>query len=59
MPKCKYCKVELEFEDTIDMWADEEVVEMKNCGHCPKCGKLYKWKGIYNYVNFQDLEERD
>lgn len=59
MPNCLECKTELEFDDTIDMWADEEAVEMKNCGHCPKCGKLYKWKGIYNYVNFQDLEERD
>jgi hypothetical protein len=32
---------------------------MKNHGHCTKCGKLYKWKDIYNYIIFQDLEERD
>ena len=59
MPECLKCKVELEFDDTVDTWANADYVEMKNIGHCPKCGKLYKWKDIYHFTEFEDLEERD
>ena len=59
MPECLECKIELEFDDTVDTWADESIVEMKNIGHCPKCGKKYKWRDIYEYSHFKDLEERD
>ena len=60
MPKCLECKVELEFDDTVDTWTDgEDNVIIKIYGHCPKCGKLYKWKDVYQYVEFQDLKERD
>ena len=58
MPECTNCGTELEFDETVDSWADEEIVEMKNHGHCPKCGTLYKWKDLYKYLDFQDLEER-
>lgn len=58
MPECLECKTELEFDDTVDTWADEEAVVMKNHGHCPQCGKTYKWKDIYRYTEFEELEER-
>lgn len=57
MPKCLKCETELEFDDTVDTWVDEEIVEMKNIGHCPECGKKYKWRDFYRYTEFQDLEE--
>lgn len=59
MPECLECKTELEFDDTVDTWVDGDIVEMKNIGHCPQCGKLYKWKDIFQHTEFQDLEERD
>lgn len=42
MPKCK-CGEELEFDNDIDLWIDEDTVAIVSCGHCPKCGKKYKW----------------
>ena len=57
MPECLNCKTEIEFDDTVDTWADESIVEMKNTEHCPKCGKQYKWRDIYEYSHFKDLEE--
>lgn len=59
MPECKYCNVELELDDTIDEDADESEVAMKEVGHCPKCGKDYKWFDIYKYSHYRDLEECD
>jgi hypothetical protein len=59
MLECLECKTELEFDITVDTWADEEIVEMKNIGHCPKCEKKYKWIDIYRYTESQDLKERD
>lgn len=58
MLECLNCKTELEFDDTVDTWADEEIVEMKNIGHCPKCKKKYKWTDYYKFAYHKDLEER-
>lgn len=58
MSECLECKTELEFDYNIEMWTDEDTVVMKNRGHCPQCGKLYKWKDIYRYAESQDVEER-
>lgn len=57
MPICKVCDLDIWFDDTIDQWSDEDIVEMKNIGHCPKCGKKYKWRDIYQYSYYTDLEE--
>ena len=57
MPECEVCKVDLDLDDDAYTWADEEVVEVKNKGHCPKCGKKYKWRDIYKYSHFDDLRE--
>ena len=57
MPECKYCNVELEFDDTIDEDTDESEVAMKEIGHCPKCGKDYVWFDIYKYSHYKGLEE--
>ena len=57
MPQCPECEVELDFDDTIDEWCNGDVIELKEVGHCPKCGKEYKWKDVYNWHHFEDLEE--
>ena len=57
MPECPICKEELEYCDTIDQWGDEEEVESKEKGCCPKCGKHYVWYSVYKYSHFRDLRE--
>jgi uncharacterized protein with PIN domain len=57
MPECLECKTELEFDDTVDIYADSDIVIFYEVGHCPKCGKEYKWRDVYNFSHFEDLEE--
>ena len=57
MPQCPECEVELDFDDTIDEWCNGDVIELKKVGHCPNCGKEYKWKDVYSWYYFEDLEE--
>lgn len=59
MPECLECKTELEFDDTVDTYEGVVDIVMEVHGHCPQCGKLYKWKDIYRHIDFQNLEERD
>lgn len=68
MPECLKCKTELKFDDTINTWIDEENIEKRNLGYCPKCKKQYTWtdiykyslaKDIYEHSHFKDLEEGD
>ena len=44
MPNCKYCKVELEFEDTVDEYADDDIVIFYEKGQCPNCKRKYEWQ---------------
>ena len=57
MAKCLDCKVELNFVETVETYADESSVEMHNIGICPKCKKGYKWIDVYNYSYCEDVEE--
>ena len=57
--KCTKCGTDLEFDDTVDTYSDSIIVIFYEVGHCPKCGKKYKWKDVYNFSYFEDLEEED
>lgn len=60
MPECLVCKIILEYDDLVAYGTDgieEEIVIMHNIGHCPKCGKKYRWKDIYKYSHSEDVEE--
>lgn len=59
MPNCKYCKVELEFDDTIDEYADDDIVIFYEIGHCPNCKRKYKWQDWYGFKYYNDLEEEE
>ena len=59
MPECTKCGTDLEFDDTIDTYADSVIVIFYEVGHCSKCGKKYKWRDVYNFSHFEDLEEKD
>ena len=57
MPNCKYCKVELEFDDTVDEYVDNEEVTLYEVGHCPNCRRNYKWQDYYEFKYYTNLEE--
>ena len=56
MPKCE-CGEELEFDRDDFFDGDSDIILMLVYGHCPKCGKEYKWKDEYILADFSDLEE--
>ena len=55
-PKCK-CGEELEFDFDTGFWCDGDVATMVSHGHCPKCGKKYKWLDYYVLSHWNNLEE--
>lgn len=58
MPECTACGTELEFDNTYDQYSDSDIVIFYEVGHCPKCGKIFKWKDEYCFEKFTDLEEK-
>lgn len=56
MPKCT-CGKELEFDRDEFYEGDCDIILYQAYGHCPKCGKHYKWKDEYILTDFNDLEE--
>ena len=56
MPECK-CGEELEFDMDTDLWVDGDSMVMISHGHCPKCGKKYKWRDYYALTDWSNLEE--
>jgi predicted RNA-binding Zn-ribbon protein involved in translation (DUF1610 family) len=58
MPECTVCGTELEFDNTCDQYSDADIVIFYEEGHCPKCGKKFKWRDEYHFETFTDLEEK-
>lgn len=56
MPKCE-CGEELEFDYDTDVWNDGDVVTTPSYGHCPKCGKKYRWLDHFVISYWNELEE--
>lgn len=56
MPKCE-CGEELEFDYDTGVWCDGDVATMASYGHCPKCGKKYRWLDHYTLSHWSELEE--
>lgn len=56
MPNCE-CGEELEFDYNMDIWSDGDVATMPSYGHCPKCGKKYRWLDHYELSHWSELEE--
>ena len=57
MPNCLECGTELEYHDSIDTEFDGSVIVLHEVGHCPKCGKDYKWRSYYEFDRFDDVEK--
>lgn len=58
MPVCLDCGTELEYDATYDQESDAEEIICYELGHCPKCKKAYKWKDIFKFETFEDLERK-
>lgn len=58
MLECIKCGTELKFDETVEIQVDASEAVLKELGHCPKCGKKYKWLDVYVYSDFINLEER-
>ena len=56
MPKCT-CGEELEFDMDDGLECDGDVASMLSFGHCPKCGKEYKWYDYYTLSHYMGLKE--
>ena len=56
MPKCT-CGEELEFDYDTGVWSDGDVTTMASYGHCPKCGKKYRWLDHFVISHWNELEE--
>lgn len=57
MPDCLNCGTELEFDESLDQYTDNDDVILYEIGHCPCCGKSFKWKDNYKFTKYSDLEE--
>ena len=57
MAKCLSCGNELVFDETYDEYVDSTEVILYEEGHCPECGKQYKWKDVYNFSEEDELRE--
>lgn len=55
--KCPVCGLVLEVDEIYDGNFDTEKREENWYGHCPKCGKEYRWTHIFIYEDTVDFEE--
>ena len=56
MAYCAECGVKLVYDDTSPLRIEDGEVKDVNLGHCPKCGKTYRWKEIYAVDRVEDME---
>ena len=56
MAYCKECGVKLVYDDTSPLRIENGEVKDVNIGHCPECGKTYRWKEVYAVDRVEDIE---
>ena len=62
MPMCPVCETEIEYDDFMFDDCDGDAVYFKSRGHCPKCGREYRWYDSYHFAGVTEPEcvgERD
>lgn len=55
MPCCLYDNTQLIHDDNYDEDVGEYMITIYKCGHCPKCGRDYKWKEEFTFFRLIDL----
>ena len=56
---CPHCDCDLFIDDCIDNEYDSGKNISSWIGHCPECGKNFRWKEIYLFDRIEDLVEDD
>ena len=56
MAYCKECGVKLVYDDTSPLRIEDGEVKDVNIGHCPECGKTYRWKEVYAVDRVEGME---
>ena len=56
MAYCAECGVKLVYDDTSPLRIEDGEVKDVNLGHCPECGKTYRWKEVYAVDRVEDIE---
>lgn len=56
---CPHCDYDLFIDDCIDNEYDSGKNISYWVGHCPECGKNFRWKEIYLFDRIEDLVEDD
>ena len=54
LPICPACEGDLEYADFVLDDCDGDVVWFESRGHCPKCGKEYRWYDKYNFAGITE-----
>lgn len=54
---CPICDVELETDEVFDGCIGINEREEEWFGHCPQCGKYYRWTEVYTYKETKNFEE--
>lgn len=56
LPICPACEEDLEYTDfVLDDYNGDEVW-FESHGHCPKCGREYRWYDKYNFAGITEPE---
>ena len=48
--------MKLVYDDASPIRIEDGKVKDVNLGHCPECGKTYRWKEVYAVTSIEDLE---
>lgn len=54
---CPVCNIELETDEVFDGIIGISEREEEWFGHCPQCGKYYRWTEVYTYKETKNFEE--
>ena len=57
--KCPDCGFYPDYDDKIDDEFDGSFYNSFWEGHCPECGKKFRWKEIYIFNGIEDFEEME
>lgn len=54
---CPHCECDLFIDDCFDIEYDSGKNISHLAGHCPECGKNFRWKEVYLFDRIEDLVE--
>lgn len=57
--KCPDCDFYLDYDDKLDDGFDGSFYSSLCEGHCPECGKKFRWKEIYKFDRIEEFEEEE